>query len=68
MVLETKKRSFIKSVCWRVLAVLNGWGIAYLFLADVSMSFKISFIANITGFVLYFAHERGWNCVEWERK
>ncbi len=65
--MEDRFRSFIKSICWRVIAVLNGWGSAYFFIGDLKKSFLISLVANVIGFVLYYIHERVWNKIEWRR-
>ncbi len=62
---ENKKRSIFKSIVWRILATLNGWIVAYLFLHNLSSSFKIAIVGNVTGFMLYYIHERVWNKIKW---
>jgi uncharacterized membrane protein len=64
---EKKVRSFTKSVVWRIIAIVNGFLIACFFL-DVSSSLLLSLIANATGFVLYYIHERVWNLINWGKK
>ena len=59
--METKKRSIVKSIIWRIIATLNGILGAYYFTGNVIESMKIGIFANITGFVLYYIHERVWN-------
>jgi len=66
--MEKRIRSFIKSITWRVLAVINGFLIAYVFLNDFSKSLIIAVVGNITGFVLYYIHERIWNIIKWGKK
>jgi len=65
---ETKKRSLVKSIAWRLMAVTNGFLVALFFLNDLSKSAIISIVANVTGFVLYYIHERVWNVIKWEKK
>lgn len=66
--MEKKLRSFIKSVSWRVLALLNGWMAIYFFTGNLSKSFWISFVANVSGFILYYIHERIWNKIVWGKQ
>ena len=64
---ETKVRSVTKGIVWRILATLNGFLVALIFLQDIKESLKISIVANVTGFVLYYIHERIWNLIKWQR-
>ncbi|MBI2449302.1 DUF2061 domain-containing protein [Candidatus Pacearchaeota archaeon] len=66
--IETKYRSLLKSIVWRILSVINGFIVAFIFLNEFYQSLKISIIANITGFVLYYFHERFWNSIKWGKK
>ena len=64
---ESKTRSWVKSITWRVAATLNGFIVTYCFTGNVSSSALIAIVANISGFVLYYAHERIWNGISWRR-
>jgi uncharacterized membrane protein len=66
--MENKIRSLSKSISWRIIALLNGWMVTYLFTGDLKNSFFISFVANISGFILYYIHERVWNKMKWGKK
>lgn len=66
--MEQKIRSVVKSVSWRLVATLNGFLIALMILSDFKQSMKISVVANITGMLLYYFHERIWNNINWKRK
>lgn len=66
--MEQKIRSVVKSVSWRLIATLNGFLIALMILSDFKQSMKISVVANITGMLLYYFHERIWNNINWKRK
>lgn len=58
--MDSKKKSFCKSITWRILAFINGTIITAVFIEDISKSVMISVIANITGLFLYYVHERFW--------
>lgn len=59
--METRLRSVLKSIVWRIIATLNGFLVTYYFTGNVSASLTISVVANATGLVLYYFHERAWN-------
>ena len=64
--IETKIRSFIKTVFWRVIATLNSYFIL-LYLNDQSHSnFKKAVYMNISGFFVYYVYERMWNRIKWQ--
>jgi uncharacterized membrane protein len=66
--MDSKTRSIIKSLTWRIIAVINGCLVAYLFLGNISQSLCIGIVGNVTGFILYYLHERIWNKVNWGNK
>lgn len=63
--METKFRSLIKSIIWRIMATINGFIITYLFTNKFGESLIISITANITGLILYYFHERFWNKIQY---
>ncbi len=63
--IETKRRSLLKSIVWRIIATINGILGALLFTGNIEQSIKIGVFANITGFILYYFHERVWNRIKW---
>jgi uncharacterized membrane protein len=65
---ESKARSIAKSIVWRVIATVNGWAVAFAFLHDFNTSVKVSVVANITGMIMYYIHERVWNRIDWKRE
>tara|TARA_B100000902_G_scaffold396900_1_gene459125 strand:+ start:1016 stop:1210 length:195 start_codon:yes stop_codon:yes gene_type:complete len=59
---ESKKRSFSKTITWRVIAVINSYIILVsLFTYD---PFWNAIIMNVTGAVMYYIHERVWNNIK----
>lgn len=65
---ETKARSALKSILWRVIAVLNNFAASYAYLGKIGESITIAIIANIIGFALYYFYERIWNGIKWGKK
>jgi len=63
---ETKKRSFVKTFVWRIIAILNSFTVLTLNMTDEPL--KNALIMNLTGFVIYFSYERLFNKILWGRK
>ncbi len=62
---ETKKRSIIKTVIWRLIATSNSYFVL-LYLNDTNKDnlYKAIYM-NITGFFVYYFYERIWNFIKW---
>tara|TARA_R110002020_G_scaffold78506_1_gene197399 strand:- start:9062 stop:9292 length:231 start_codon:yes stop_codon:yes gene_type:complete len=74
---DSKKRSFLKAVTWKILgfmilpfvAVLTFRGAeAGSFIVEADSFVLLSVVYHITMFTLFFAHERVWNKIKWEKK
>ncbi len=65
---ESHKRSIVKSITWRLIAVAVTMLISYIWLGDWGSSIALSLIANGIKAVLYYMHERGWNRLDFGRK
>jgi len=63
---ETKKRSLIKTISWRMVAIFNSWIILTL-VVDGS-NFMLAFLMNITGFIVFYFFERLWTKIKYGRK
>lgn len=62
---ETKTRSIIKTIIWRLIATLNSYFVL-LYLNDSNRDnlYKAVYM-NITGFFVYYFYERIWNFIKW---
>ena len=62
---ETKTRSIVKTIVWRIIATLNSY-LVLLYLNDSNKDnlYKAIFM-NITGFFVYYFYERIWNLINW---
>lgn len=65
MISETKKRSIVKAISWRLIATLNSFIILLLFPSYTAIILAI--IMNTTGFLVFYAFERLWSKIQWGR-
>jgi uncharacterized membrane protein len=62
---ETRTRSIVKSVIWRIIALAVTYLIVWLFTGSIETSIIIALVANLLKTVLYYALERIFQRVEW---
>ena len=60
MHIETRTRSLVKAVSWRIIAPITTAAIAYYFGVPMKAVGLIFFADLIIKFILYFFHERAW--------
>ncbi len=60
---ESRLRSVLKGLSWRVIATATIIVIAYYKTGDVSLALEIGGIEFIIKFLLYYGHERAWQMV-----
>ena len=65
---ETKRRSVVKALTWRVIASLDTTVIAYFVTGDITKAISIGGFEVITKMVIYFFHERAWNGIKWGKR
>jgi hypothetical protein len=62
---ESKTRSIIKTIIWRIIATLNSYFVLmYLNNSNKENLYKAVFM-NVTGFFIYYFYERIWNFIKW---
>jgi uncharacterized membrane protein len=59
------KRSFAKSVTWRLCATLTTVILVWVWFHDVKAAFAVGAVEIIVKMVVYYIHERAWNKVGW---
>jgi len=64
----SKKRSFAKSLTWRVVALVTTFVTLYALSKDINMATLATIITNTVNFVAYYYHERIWNAVGWGKE
>lgn len=62
MIKETRLRSFIKTILWRLIAVSNSFFILSFFIKNSALMNAI--YMNITGALIYYFYERFWNKID----
>jgi uncharacterized membrane protein len=62
-----KKRSLVKALTWRVIALITTFVSIYLITGQIHFALQGTVLTNTINFVLYYAHERGWNSIQWGR-
>ena len=65
---ESKLRSIIKSLSWRLLATLTTILIVYIFVGDPKIAFSIGGIEIFLKMLVYFIHERLWEKIRFGRR
>lgn len=66
--METKRRSIVKSLTWRFCALLITFFVATFFLKDPGKGGVIAAFDFFIKFFAYYAHERGWNLINYGRE
>ena len=65
---DSKQRSFLKGVTWRIVGSIDTMFIAFFFTGSLEAGAKIAGFEIFTKLLLYYSHERGWNFIPWGRK
>ena len=65
--METKKRSIIKALSYRVLGLLVTGGVALLITRDMELALYVGGVDTIVKFFGYYAHERFWLRISYGR-
>lgn len=65
--MDTTRRSLIKTISWRLTGSGATFLISYLIAGDFAVAGTIAVVQLISNTILYFAHERLWNRIQWGR-
>ena len=63
MFVETKQRTILKTISWRMVAILNSFLVLTVNITD--SNFLNALYMNITGFIVYYGFERIWNKIKY---
>ena len=63
--MDTNKRSLVKTFSWRIAGSGATFGISYLISRNLAIAGSIASVQLIANTILYFIHERVWNCIKW---
>jgi len=62
---ESRKRSIVKSIVWRIVCIVVSILTSYVLTARWDIAVAIGSIYNIITMILYYFHERLWNSIKW---
>jgi len=65
--MDTKKRSWVKSLTWRLLGIALLGLISFLITRDLKQMTVITALFHGIRLVLYYYHERIWERISWGR-
>lgn len=66
--IDSNSRSIAKTLTWRITGSTSTFIIAYVVTGSVTASSGITIIQMCVNTVLYWAHERIWNRMQWQRQ
>ena len=64
----SKARSFAKALTYRVFGTVSSWAVVYVITGKGSLAVLIAFWETVVKVFIYYAHERGWDKINWGRK
>jgi uncharacterized membrane protein len=65
--IETTRRSLVKTISWRITGSGATFLIAYILIGNFAVAGIIGITQMISNTILYYIHERLWNKVNWGR-
>ncbi len=65
--IDTPKRSFVKSLVWRSIGILILGFISWYYTRDIEKATIVTVMFHVIRFVLYYFHERVWERIKWEQ-
>ena len=67
MFIETKIRSIIKSISWRILATLTTISLVFIFFHRIDMALELGGVEVVAKMLIYYFHERAWGKIKFGR-
>ena len=61
--METKRRSFLKSLGYRIILILSNGIVVYAISGRVDLAINISILTGIINTLIYYFYERVWNII-----
>ena len=65
--IESKKRSLVKAITWRLVAMVVLGFVSYFFTRNFKEMGEITIFYTIIQIIFYFLHERLWEKISWGR-
>jgi len=68
MITESKRRSFVKSITYRIAAIIVLGILSWIFTKSAFQTSAITIIFTILATIIYYFHERIWDKITWDRR
>jgi len=65
---ETKSRSILKSIGYRIILVITNGVIVYIGTKRIDLTLGISLSTAVINTLIYYLYERFWNSIRWGKK
>ncbi len=62
---ESKSRSIVKSLIYRILSIIGTSILTWLITKDIQKTLSITVAIQIFLIIIYYSHERIWNKINW---
>jgi len=62
---ESRKRSVVKAIIWRIICIIVSIVTSYILTGSWNIAVAIGSVYNIVTMILYYFHERLWNKIKW---
>lgn len=62
--MDQHKRTLVKTITWRVVALFVTTVVVYVYSGDIKESLVVGITANFLKMLLYYIHERIWNRIK----
>ena len=62
---EFRKRSFVKTISWRVIATSITMSLVFLLTGELTLATSVGALDVISKLIFYYGHERLWNLIKW---
>ena len=59
--MDSRKKSILKTISWRIIAIIISITVVYIFTNSISLSLGIAITSNAVAMIVYYFHERSWN-------
>ena len=64
IIIDSKKKSILKTLSWRFFALIITITVVYVFTRSITVSLGLSLTANLLSMIGYYFHERLWSRYE----
>lgn len=59
--MDTHKRTFLKTISWRVVATFTTAGVTFLLTGRLDFAISVGVTDSLVKFLIYYFHERLWS-------